>query len=110
MGISKAPEKIVEVRTREEMAEAIRQHAGTSCRITWGSFSITFQELCEGEKLAEQVWCSKNPNFPKAWHWSGSAIAKAAPRSAKRRIAFADEVSTASSAWDMMPRKTWPKI
>lgn len=100
----------LEVFSREAMAEAIRQHAGTDCRIIWGSFSITFRELCEGEKTAVQVLCRKNPNVGPRWEWSGSATARAAPKTARRRVAFEDERDQAATAWDKMPRKTWPRI
>lgn len=102
--------KVLEVTSREQMAEAIRQHAGTDCRIVWGTFSITFRELCEGEKNATQVWTRRSPNHPFRWEWAGSARGKAAPRSARRRVAFEDERDQAAAAWDKMPRKTWPKF
>jgi len=102
---------ILEVTSREEMAQAIRQHAGTSCRIVWGSFSITFQELLESEKAAEQVLVRRDPNLLPTWEWVGSARARhfAKPTS-RRRCPFAETIQEASKDWEKMPRKAWPKI
>lgn len=105
----RAPETIVEVHSREAMAAAIRQHAGTSCRIVWGSFSMTFRELLESEKVAEKVFVKDNPNRAGTWEWAGSRRAQYAKKSARRRCPFQEDTEDAAQAWEKMPRKSWPK-
>lgn len=102
---------LVEVTSRGAMAEAIRQHAGTDCRIVWGSFSITFRELMESEKVAEQVLVKRNPNLAPTWEWPGSLRARQyAKPTSRRRCPFRETVDDAAKAWEKMPRKALPKF
>lgn len=104
------PETLVEVHSREELAAAIRQHAGTSCRISWGSFSITFRELLESEKVAQKVLIRRDPNLLPTWEWEGSARARQfAKKTSRRRCPFQEDTEDAAQAWEKMPRKSWPK-
>lgn len=106
----KAPTLVVEVHSREELAAAARQHAGTSCRIVWGSFQLTFQELAECEKVAVKVLCRHSPNIAPRWEWEGSAYARAhGKKSSRRRVPFVEDVEDFAAAWEKMPRKNWPK-
>lgn len=124
------PETLVEVSSREELAAAIREHAGTSCRISWGSFSITFREVSEFELLEFHARRGRlNDTRRSTWSWwKGWELieAEGSKKSAKPPLGFAsfseylvkmhpsrnwfkDQVERMAQAGEKMPRKAWPK-
>lgn len=119
----------LEVSSREELAAAIRQHAGTEAVLKFGSLTLTFHEVPELDRLEFHARAGRlNDRSRSTWTWrSAKYLVELEGRKAKppmgfstfgeyllkmhpSRDVFQERVEAMAKVWEKMPRKAWPKF